>query len=50
MDSDFKNKFFENLKNENIDVELIESLDELIKYNKFTSDNITGLIDGEFDE
>lgn len=50
MDSDFKNKFFENLKNENIDVELIESLDELIKYNKFTSDNITELIDGEFDE
>lgn len=50
MDSDFKNKFFENLKNEKIDVELIESLDELIKYKKFTSDNITELIDGEFDE
>ena len=24
MDSDFKNKFFENLKNEKIDVELID--------------------------
>ena len=50
MDDDFKNNFFEKLRAKNVSDEFIDSLDELIKSNKFSSDNLNDLIEGEFDE
>ena len=50
MDDDFKNNFYEKLKDEGINDEFIKSLDELIKYDNFSSETVTDLINGEFDE
>ena len=50
MDEDFKNRFYEKLKANDVNSNLIESIDEFIKYNKFSSENLMELINGEFDE
>lgn len=50
MDEDFKNRFYEKLKANDVNSNLIESIDELIKYKKFSSENLMELINGEFDE
>ena len=50
MDRDFKDKFLEKLKNEDLSEEVIDSLDELIKYNKLNEENLIELINGVFDE
>ena len=50
MDADFKNSFYKKLKDKNVNLDLVESIDELIKFNKFSSENLMELIDGEFDE
>lgn len=50
MDENFKNKFNEKLKDCDVNNEFIDSLNELIENDNFSSDKLKDLINGEFDE
>lgn len=49
MDEEFINKFIKNLKDNKIDENYIQSIDELIKSNKLTDQEIINLIEGVID-
>ena len=50
MDGEFKNKFYERLRDNGINDSLIKSLNDLIDNDDFSSENLIKLINGEFDE
>lgn len=47
---EFLDNFFSELKNEQLDDELIDSLKELIESDEFSGEKIVELIEGNFDE
>lgn len=47
---DFLDSFLAELKNKELDDELIDSLKELIESDEFSSDNIVDFIEGVFNE
>lgn len=46
MDEEFINKFLENLKEEEFGEEFIQSIEDLIKKNNLSDENLINLIEG----